>query len=612
MAPERSGARHDLANAFQQLDALRFFRGAPGDFWQALLRLSIELGPATAALIYTRTRSPDAPGVWKESFAWPPQCEFQALMKSSPGETERLLLAAETGGASASTSRDRVAVKMAAGDPERFAILVTQLRPGANADDATARLRLLADLPLLYERNAGITQATEDSARFAVTLDVLALLNSQTRFAAAAMALCNEAASRFACARVSLGWLRRGSVKLQAVSHTEHFEKKMALVAAIEEAMDEACEQNEEVAWPAPAGGTTVARCHEAMARAQATPHVLSVPIPLGDAPAGVLTLERAQGAFSDREVQVLQLLCAQVARRLHDLKMNDRWWGARAASAVRRTAARFVGPEHTIAKLVAGVTAALLLTLVFVEAEHRVEAPFILKSDVLAQVPAPFDGYLEEVHVRVGDPVRAGQPLVTLDSRELLLNEAAALAERRRYLAEEQKAQAENNTAAMRIARASADEAQARLDVARYHLSKAIVAAPFDGHVVEGDPRERISSPVRQGEVLVKIAKLGTMFAQVAVPEADVHFVSAGLRGEIAFASRPQVRFPVRLDRIDPIASVRDGANTFTARAEFDAMQSWWRPGMSGVCKVDAGRRTLLWIYTHRSADYLRLRLWW
>ena len=30
----------------------------------------------------------------------------------------------------------------------------------------------------------------------------------------------------------------------------------------------------------------------------------------------------------------------------------------------------------------------------------------------------------------------------------------------------------------------------------------------------------------------------------------------------------------------------------------------------MSGVARIDAGRRSLLWITTHRTVDFLRL--WW
>ncbi len=610
MAPEHTSRRHDLTNALHRIDALRFFRGAEGDFWSALLQVALELAPATAAVVFMRTRATDAPMPWKDAFSWPPQCGLQATLNS--GELERFLLEAESSGAGVTRAGGHIAVRLATSDPRHFVVIVAQLVSGTEAADATGRLRLLGDIPLLYERTGTVEKAREDMTRFAVTLDVLAVLNVQTEFAAAAMTLCNELSARFQCERVSFGWFRRGGVKLEAVSHTERFEKNMSLVTAIEEAMDEAFDQEEEIAWPALAGSTAVSRSHEAFARTEAGANVLSMPVPLNDEPVGVLTLERAHGAFTERELQTLRMLCVQIARRLHELRDFDRWWGARAADAVRRTAAKSLGAEHTLAKLCIIVITTLILALVFVKAEHRIDASFILKSETLVQLPAPFDGYIDEVHFRVGDPVRAGQLLVTLDSRELLLNEAAALAEKQRFIAEEQKAQAENNSALMRIAHASAEEAQAKLELARFRLSKASVIAPFDGHVIEGDLREHIASPVRQGEVLLKIARLETMFAEISLPEADVHHVAAAMIGELAFASRPQFKFPVHIERVEPVATVREKGNTFTARAEFNAMEAWWRPGMSGVCKVNAGRRTLLWIYTHRTADFLRLHLWW
>jgi hypothetical protein len=39
---------------------------------------------------------------------------------------------------------------------------------------------------------------------------------------------------------------------------------------------------------------------------------------------------------------------------------------------------------------------------------------------------------------------------------------------------------------------------------------------------------------------------------------------------------------------------------------------ESWWRPGMSGLCKLEVERRSLFWILTHRTVDFLRLKLWW
>jgi hypothetical protein len=32
----------------------------------------------------------------------------------------------------------------------------------------------------------------------------------------------------------------------------------------------------------------------------------------------------------------------------------------------------------------------------------------------------------------------------------------------------------------------------------------------------------------------------------------------------------------------------------------------------MSGIAKINAPPRSLMWILTHRTADFLRMKLWW
>lgn len=595
------------------LEELRAFTGAPGEFWSSFLRATLVFAPATDALILSRSRAPGAPAVWKDAFCWPPNSQLFAALKPERGEFERFTLEAEASGGAVVRERGVVAVRLVTGDAQRSDLLVVRLQPEANIPGAGTRLRLLADVPLLYARGLSLAEVREDLARFAIVLDLLVLLNAQQRFVGVAMLLCNELAARTGCERVSLGWLEGHHVRLQALSHTERFEKKMELVVALEGVMDEALDQDEEIVWPAPADCRAVVRSHETFARLNAAGHLCSLPIRLDDAPVGVLLLERAGGEFSVREQQSMRLLCDHLARRFDEMKRRDRWWGARLLAALREKAASLLGPEHTGAKLAGLAVAAALAILLFGRMEYRVEAPFVLKGDVIAQLPAPFDGYLDDVSIRIGDPVTKDQPLLALDTRELLLREAAAIAERQRFLAEAQKAESDNNVADMRIAQASAEEARARLDLARYHLKKAAVLAPFDGFVVEGDLRERLSSPVKQGEVLVKVAKLEQMYAEVAMPERDVHEVRAGQAGVIAFASQPQFTFPVRVERVEPVAEVLEKGNVFVVRGDFASRpEAWWRPGMSGVCKVSVGSRNLLWIATHRTIDFLRLNFWW
>jgi RND family efflux transporter MFP subunit len=601
---QRSAA---LREAHARMELLRTFKGSPARFWASFLQAIPPLVSGSDAAFIKRTPQ----GSWKIDAEWPSDSPSIARTASRRSDLDRLCQEADSRGVctAAMAEGTLAAVRIHAGE-----ILLVRLEPGADASEAVTRLRMTTAAPLLFQVTQSLEQAREDMARFAVSLDLITLLNLQTRFQAAAMQLCNEVAARFACDRVSLGWQRRGYVRLQAISHAERFEKKMALVGALELVMDEAFDQNEELVWPAIDGQTGVVRDHEAFARAQAANCcLLTIPLRLNGKAIGVLMLERGQPEFSEREMQTLRLLCDQVARRLDDLRRHDRWIGARAISAMRQQAAKLLGVEHTGAKLaVLGIIAALIC-ICTIRLEYRVEAPFRLKTDSLAQVPAPYDGFIDEVTFRAGDAVKAGQTLVTLDTRDLLLEEAGAMAEQHRFLAEAQKAESDGDVAGMNIARAAASEAQARLELARYRLSKAKIAAPFDGFVVEGDLRERISAPVKQGEVLVKVAKLEAMYPEAALPERDLNEAHAGQTGEVAFASQPRVTFPVGIENVSPAAEVKENGNIFTVRTRFAGQpERWWRPGMSGVAKINAGRRPLIWIWTHRTIDYLRLKLWW
>jgi len=79
-----------------------------------------------------------------------------------------------------------------------------------------------------------------------------------------------------------------------------------------------------------------------------------------------------------------------------------------------------------------------------------------------------------------------------------------------------------------------------------RYRLANAVIRAPFDGVVVEGDWRERIASPVKQGDALFKVAKIGTLYAEADISEKDVKEIFGHSSGEIAFVTQPKLKYPV------------------------------------------------------------------
>ena len=163
-----------------------------------------------------------------------------------------------------------------------------------------------------------------------------------------------------------------------------------------------------------------------------------------------------------------------------------------------------------------------------------------------------------------------------------------------------------------MRIAQAMAEQAAARLELARYRLAQAAIKSPFEGVVVEGDLRERLGAPVKAAEVLLKVARIDTLYAEAEVNERDIHEVLGKTAGQIAFLSQPKKKFPIRVAVLEQAALPKNEANVFLLHCRLGPAQPWWRPGMSGVCKINVGKRTLFWILTHRTVDFLRLKLWW
>lgn len=619
MTSEQEYYDAELETVIENLEQLRQFAGPPNQFWPAFLEHAARLAEAALGLIMVRDGDSAA---WKKICDWQGKDHNVALSAELLQKIETVAelsltrsCAWDTGISGNPGAAVVLGVRLNLDEAERVSVAAFLLPAGlaGTVMETAIRLRLVADIPAMYQRDRISRQAEHDVLHFSEALDLMVLLNAENRYMACAMTFCNEVASRYSCTRASLGWLEGGYVRLQAISHMERFEKKMDIVQTLETVMEEAFDQNEEIVWPQPGQSATVVRDHEVFVRDQGVQFMVSVPIRLEDEPVGVLTCERSGEEFSEVEVRGLRVLCDQAARRLGDLHENDRWFGARMAAAARKSLAGLLGVEHTFAKCVGLLVCAVLAFLLFGKLPYRVEAPFILRSDDVTYLPSPFEGYIDDVKIEVGDRVDKGQLLLTLDTRELLLEESSAIANQNRYSREAEKARAVNALAEMKIAQALESQAQARLDLIRYYLDHSEISAPFEGIVVEGDLEELKGAPVRKGDVLFKVARLERMYAELEVSERDIHELAVGLPAEMAFVSQPKVKFPLKVERIYPVAQAKEAGNSFLVRCRFTEMMSdWWRPGMSGVAKVDVGKRNVLWIIAHRTVDFFRILLWW
>ncbi len=622
MPSESKPQEERFGKALLQLQQLRQFNGPPATFWHGLLEAMAMVSGARLAVLLRQTGEETAN--WRRVSVWPQNTppdsaarefvnDLQAIAGDSRRQDQSVRFYRTAGAVPRTDCAIGVLLETDNAQEAWVAAFLYGSTPESQADVPLGFLRMAKSTPRFYQQHLAGKQSQAVLAHVSGVLDLVTILNAQKHYLAVAMALCNELAARHKSDRVSLGWLEENYVVLQAMSHTEKFERKTEAVKSLEQTMEECLDQDELIVWPPLEADSRVNADHGHYAEQQKTAFICSISLRMGGVPVGVLTCERNTDAFGDEEQRLLSLCGEMAVGRLSELKRHDRWLGGRMALAVKESLGKVVGPEHTWAKLTAILVAVALAVLFFGKMDYRVEAPFILRTDSVAIVSAPFEGYIDEVPVEIGDTVDKGGVILKLDTRDLLLQEASAAADVDRYLREADKARAGNLLAEMRIAQAQADQSKVRLSVVRYRLGQSSLKAPFAGIIVEGDLKKRIGAPLKQGDVLFRLAQLDGMYVECSVKEEDVHELRGDATGEFAFASQPNLRFPLKITRIEPAAQTKEKENIFVVRCGPGAkMETWWRPGMSGVAKLEVGRRTFFWVVSHRTIDFLRMYFWW
>jgi multidrug resistance efflux pump len=462
-------------------------------------------------------------------------------------------------------------------------------------------------------RRTGGRLAMSRRARFEVVPNLLATTLEYDKFQGAATAFVTELATQLGCDRVSVGFVQRRRTRLRAISHSSHAGKKTNLIRAIEAAMDEAVDQEATVVYPPPSGTFAVGEhAHVDLAQHHDAGAICTVPLVCGGKIAGAVTLERPEARpFDPQAVQLCEVTASLVGPVLEVLRRDDRWVGSKVWDALRTRLDHLFGPRHVALKLFAGGLAALLLFLTFARGDYRVTADTVLEPKVLRAAAAPFDAYILTAPVRAGDEVREGDVLGALDDRDLRLEQIKWNSQREQLQKQYRQALAERDAPKVEIFAASLDEAQAELQRIEDRLSRAQLLAPFDGVVVTGDLTQQLGAPVERGQILFEIAPLDAYRVILKVDESDIADVAIGQTGRIVFASLPTDSFDFEVQKITPVAVAEEGKNYFRVEASLSGLPGRLRPAIEGVAKVEIDRRRLIWIWTHKAVDWVRLTFW-
>lgn len=574
------------------------------EFWRQYMHHVAGLCDAGRALLIVRTGDQ-----WRTLSCWP---DFLAAWVVDEAMARLATTAqSEHHGLLRTPESTMLAVQLDVGPQEVPPVLLLDLGASAPKIPSDSTLLFIAATPSMFQVTRQYRQARADIIFFAEMMKLAGAITDDGAFRLAAMRLCNESAGLFKCSQVSLGWDAGQGMRVWAISHIDQFDQRAAAVQELETVMDECADQDAEILWPAPPSTNILTRAHAAYAEGQKIGALLSLPIRRDNRVVGLLCCERQQ-PFLEEEVWRLRLLLEQSARWLAILEERTSWFGRRWWRKARAWCAEQLNFNHAGWK-VGAVAAVVVLCLLFLDFwPHAVHGTFLVKADEAVQIASPIDGYLQEALIEPGDVVEKGDQLLAFDARELLTEQSANLAKLARHYREAEKAKAGNALAEMRIALLMAKETEAELQRIAFFLENTQVTASLTGVVAEGDLRARIGAPVRKGDILLKIASLKQLSVRLSIAETDIADIAVGKEAELTFVGRPEQRFRATITKIVPSAAVDHNRNVFTAHAEIiGPAESWWRPGMSGTARVEAGRRSLWWLMSHDILDFLRLRFW-
>jgi RND family efflux transporter MFP subunit len=242
-------------------------------------------------------------------------------------------------------------------------------------------------------------------------------------------------------------------------------------------------------------------------------------------------------------------------------------------------------------------------LALVPREFEDRFEAAGVIEAEEEVTVSAEIAGRALQVHREIGDPVRSGALLVTIDSAEIearikrieaqLAKARTQLDWARKDLARQEKLFATQVAAerafdeASRLTDTGEDEvaaAEADLELARVELSRTKIRSPIDGQVA----RRHLSAGeyVREGTPLYDLVATDRVKFVFSVAERDVPALRTGEALEVLVDAHGGRAFPATVRAVAPAGA----AETRTFRVELEIANEAEHallPGMSGRTSV-------------------------
>jgi len=452
--------------------------------------------------------------------------------------------------------------------------------------------------------------------RQATLLQTVALFLDQHNLKSSLMAVCESLHEKFNCTRVVASLKTEGSTDVIHISQQSDFDARSGEVQLLKDAMDEASDQDQLIHFTTGIDASnpeqTVVESHRAVLSGVRNGQIVTVPLIHDKKVLGSLLLEaHDENKWSQRTVELQRQIAETIAPLVAVHQQAELSLRQQLKTKATSWLSQWMSPKHMALKLAGAACLIMTLFAAVIPVTHEVQTSAELISTERRLITAPILGYVDSVHVAVGDVVKEGQPLLDLDTKDLTLQAQQYQSQIDNTASDYRAAMASHDRQEMAIVQAKLDQVRSELELINTQIKRAQIVAPVDGMIVNGDLAQLLGAPVERGKTLLEMAPASNYEIQLLVNEADISYVEAGQTGELTLQSNPFDPVEFSINAVHPIATVGDGQTRFRVDANPTSSVDGFRPGQTGVAKVEAGSANLLWTWTHRMTAWLKLKLW-
>jgi multidrug resistance efflux pump len=144
--------------------------------------------------------------------------------------------------------------------------------------------------------------------------------------------------------------------------------------------------------------------------------------------------------------------------------------------------------------------------------------------------------------------------------------------------------------------------------------LQLLMVRSSASGVITSRKLNEKVGQLVKKGDLIAEVHELGSITAEIAIPEKEIADVKLGQEVVLKARAHPQVSFCGTVAAIAPIATKQEEwrrEQTVLVTTRLDNSSQLLRPEMSGMAKIHCGERRAMELLFRRLLRYLRVEFW-